>query len=56
MPSTITSALSKLNREMSPPRWPTCGDLSGWRPPFFRVADDPLGAVAKHCAVTREHS
>jgi len=23
---------------------------------YFRLADDPLGAVAKHCAVTRERS
>jgi hypothetical protein len=23
---------------------------------YFRVADDPLGAVAKHCAVIRERS
>ena len=28
----------------------------GSGPDNFRLADDPLGAVAKHCAVTRERS
>lgn len=25
-----------------------------WHPSFVRVADDPPGAVAKHCAVTQD--